>query len=113
MATKQTQDIDLGLTRNDYSNRPTRAVLTIETDKAYRTGIDSDAKVQWHGAGFRTHAFGLGGGGDFSKTIAKNLTARATQKAIDTLHAQTFTPETIAALTAEALAYYAEGKDKH
>lgn len=111
MATKQTQNIDLGLTRNE-NNRPARGILTLETSKAYRGGVESDAKVMWHGTGFRVHAFGLGGGGDFSKTLARNTTAKATQKAIDTLHAQTFTPETIAALTAEVLAYYAEGKDK-
>lgn len=113
MATKQTQDIDLGLTRNEYGDtgRPQHAFLTIATDKGYR-GITSDAQVMWHGAHSRQHAFGLGGGGDFSKVITVNKTARATQRVIDSQHGLTFTPEVIAALTAEALAYYADGKDK-
>jgi len=112
MATKQTQEIELGLTRNEYNDptRTFRAVLEIETDK-WTGEIRATAKVMWHGHHSRQHAYGLGGGGDFSKTLAKSP-ARATQKAIDTLHAQTFTPEVIAALTAEALDWYATGKDK-
>lgn len=114
MASKQTQDINLNLTRNEWGKPDGKlqsAVLTIETDKHYNGGLDATATVFWFGDHSRSHAFGLGGGGDFSKTLAVNKTARATQKAIDTLHAQTFTPEVIASLTAEAIAYYVDGKD--
>lgn len=113
MATDRKQDIDLGLTRNEWGDatRPQTCVLEISTGKHYY-GLGAQAQVYWLRPQSRSCALGLGGGGDFSKTLAKVLGRRATQKAIDTLHAQTFTPETIAALTAEALAYYAEGKDK-
>ncbi len=114
MATDREQDIDLGLTRNEYNDptRPRRAVLTISTGKHYY-GLGAEARVYWVGNHFRSCAMSLGAsGGDYSRTLAKVPNGRATQKAIDTLHAQTFTPETIASLTAEALAYYAEGKDK-
>lgn len=115
MAHKQTQDINLNLTRNEWGNPDGKlqtAVLNIETDKAYSGGLDSRAQVFWLADHSRSCAIGMGHGGDFSKKIAVNKALRATQKAIDTMHAAVFTPEVIASLTAEALAYYAEGNDK-
>lgn len=110
MAQKKTQHIDLGITRVDMG-REVRAELTVETDKGYRGGIESDARVSWVGNGFRTHAFGLGAGGDFTKKFL--LTPGiCTQKKIDTQHAQVFTPEVLDALTAEAKDYYANNRDK-
>lgn len=113
MATKQTQDIDLGIVRYEHgdSTRPQRAVLTIETDKAYNGGIESDAKVMWHGdrVRVRSHMFGIGKkGGDFSKTILRSdKTVRATQSAINRQHGCVFSRPVVDQLTADAKAHYA------
>lgn len=110
MATKRTQEIDLGLTRREYADDPKstrRAVLEIETSKAYNGGVESDATVYWHGDHSRQHSFGLAGGGDFSKRLKRDTTVKATQKAIDTQYAQVFTADVLAALMAEAKEYYA------
>lgn len=81
--------------------------LTLETDKAYSGGVDCTAQVSWiDERGFSTMALGLGGGGDFSRTYAK-VKGAATQKRIDTLHADTFTPEFIDSIKAEVRTYYA------
>ncbi len=108
MANDQKQDIDLGITRLEYGDaaRAKRAVLEIETGKGSR-GIASRADVFWVGGGGRQHCFALGGsGGDFSKRL-KVSDARATQSNIDRQHAEVFTPEVLASLTAEARAHYA------
>lgn len=110
MATKRTQDIDLGIVRYEYGDaqRPQRAVLTIETDKSGRGGIESIATVMWCGDHSRQHMFGLAGGGDFSIRVFQTLkTMRATQKAINFIHAGAFTPEKIAELIEQAKAHYA------
>lgn len=111
MATSITQDIDLGISRVDTTTggRIQRAILTIDTSKALRGGLESDATVSWHSEHSRSHAFGLGGGGDFSKKLHRSMqNVKATQKAIDTQHAAVFTPDVVEALVAEAKAYYAE-----
>lgn len=112
MAKEKTQDIDLGIVRFEYGDAasPQRAVLTIETDKAYRGGIQSNAKVMWHGAQARSHMFGLGSdGGDFSTRVHITAgTVRATQKAIDVQHATVFTAARIAELIEAAKAHYAD-----
>lgn len=116
MASDIKQDIELGLARNEYyyPNTKFRAVLTIETGKGYSGGIESTATVFWVGNHSRDHAFGLGSsGGDFSRNLVRtSYTVRATQKAIERQHATVFTAEVVAVLTAKALAWYAEGKDK-
>jgi hypothetical protein len=112
MAQDREHVIDLELEREDYSKRVTRARLTLETSKSYNGGIRSIARVDWVGAGFVTHALGLGAGGDFSANVLRNTSARATQKAIDTQHARAFPPAVVDALTIQAKDYYATGKDK-
>lgn len=49
--------------------------------------------------------------GDFRKVILRTL-ARATQKNLNTQHANVFTPAAIDALKAEALAFYAAKQKK-
>jgi hypothetical protein len=81
--------------------------LTLETDKAYNGGVDCTAQVSWiDERGFASHVLGIGGGGDFSRTYAK-VKGIATQKRIDTMHAQTFTPEFIESIKAEVRSFYA------
>lgn len=117
MATPQKQDIELDISRLEYNDatRPQRAVLTLETAKSYRGGLESDAKVYWVGKNFRSFAMSLSakGGGDFSKLVLhSHPTVKATQKAIDSQHMQAFTAEAVAELVASAKAYYAAGLDK-
>jgi hypothetical protein len=89
------------------TGKPRRCRLTLETDKAYSGGVDCTAQVGWMDSqGFTQIALGIGGGGDFSKTYVK-IKGIATQKRIDTLHAQTFTPELIEQIKDEVRAYYA------
>ena len=112
MANDQKQNIELGITRLEWgdSQRPQRAVLEISTSKHYY-GLGSEAKVYWHGQHSRSNmmSIGSGGGGDFSKTVARaDRTVKATQKNIDKLHATAFTPEVIAELVEAAKAHYAE-----
>lgn len=109
MANDQKLDIDLGLHRREYRDgREQNAVLTIKTGKSFRGGLSSTATVFWLSEHSRSHAFGVGGGGDFSETIEQSQTAvRATQSAIDKQHSRVFTDEVIATLTAKAKAYYA------
>jgi hypothetical protein len=106
MATKQITTIPLGLNRIDMG-RETTAHLLLETSKDLYGGIHSTATVKWMGNGFYTHSFAFGaGGGDFRKTLIADKSARATQRAIDTLHARTFTPAAVTEITASALAHY-------
>lgn len=49
--------------------------------------------------------------GDFRKVVLRTR-ARATQKTLDSQHAQAFTPETIAALKVEILAFYASKRKR-
>lgn len=63
----------------------------------------------WEGQNSRSHAFGIAGGGDFSKTLLQSDKAvKGTQRNIDNQHAKVFTPEKIAEITKEASMYYAE-----
>jgi IMP cyclohydrolase len=114
MAIDRTQQLDLDIVRYEYDdvNRPQRAVLFLETGKAYNKGLEATATVFWISSASRSHAFGLGGGGDYSKKIATEPTARATQKAIDTFNTATFTPAVCNALLEDAKGYYAAGMDK-
>lgn len=118
MAQAQKQDIDLGIVRLEYGDaaRPQRATLQIETSKYYNGGLISDAGVYWVGATCRQQLISMGGDdGDWQKRMIVNRTAKATQKNIDTQHAQAFTPEVIAQLAEYAKLHYARviraGKD--
>ncbi len=104
-------DVDLGIERNEYGERGgrrQRAVLTLDTGKAYNGGIESHVRVFWLSEHSRSHAFGLAGGGDFSKDILK-VPGVCTQRKIDAQHAAVFTAEAVAALVKEALLEY-DGK---
>lgn len=75
--------IDMGFDRRE---------LHIETDKGYRGGIETSAtcyQITEDGCG-RQHAFGLAGGGDFSKQL-KVSPARGTEKALLALHTEAMT----------------------
>jgi hypothetical protein len=103
MAQEKKQVIDLGLTRQASNREMEKAIMELRTDKGFRGGLRSSATVFWTNGTWKScELFG-----DFSKTVMQNPNVRATQKAIDTQHAQVFTPAAIAALTAEALAHYA------
>ena len=112
MAVEKSEVIELGLTRTDSNHEERKAILVIKTDKDFRGGLRSTATVFWAGLHSRQHAFGLGSGGDYSKTLFQNPGVRATQKAIDTQHARVFTEELRADLTTESRQWYADGKDK-
>lgn len=112
MAENKTQEIELGITRMEYDDpeRPQRAVLELQTAKHYDGGLVSRASVYWHGKHSRSHAIGVGNSttGDYSRRPARTDTGvRATQKNIDTRHAEIFTPEVVETITAEAKAHYA------
>lgn len=111
MADDKTQEIELGITRLEYGDttRPQRAVLELKTGKHYDGGLVCRASVYWHGFHSRSQLIGLGtNSGDYSRRPARTDTGvRATQKNIDNRHAEIFTPEAVAAITAEAKAHYA------
>ena len=106
MAIKRVIKIDLPeLNRTKGDNRLTtgECVLVLETDKAYRGGVDASGRVHWRefGSGFITTVL--------FQDYAKTYVARpgiATQKAIDRLHAEIFTPERIEQIKAEVVAFY-------
>jgi hypothetical protein len=110
MANKIEQIIDLNFSKDDHGDTM-HANLHIETDKGFRKDIRSEARVFWHGRNSRQHTFGLAGGGDFSKTL-KTQPAIATQKNIQKQWDEVFTPESIAAITDEAKAWYESGQNK-
>ena len=108
MATDKKQFVPLPeLDHTDRAGRATKGRLMLETGKGYNGGLQCDATVHHVGNGFATHAFGLGSGGDFSEKVALNKTARATQKAIDTLHDQTFTQDAIDGILQRVKQWYA------
>jgi hypothetical protein len=115
MANAQKVDIDLELSRLEYDDatRPQRAVLMIETAKSYAGSLRSQATVYWLGLHGRSTCMAFfGGGGDFNRHLFSSAkTVKATQKAIDTQHAQVFTPEVIAGLVQAAKDYYSKGSD--
>lgn len=110
MAKAQRRDIDLGIKRYEYGEaaRPRVAVLQIETSKHYNGGLISDAQVFWVGDHSRSQMLGIGGpGGDFGKRVkVSGRDVKATQKAIDTQHAEVFTAEVVAQLVEAAKAHY-------
>ena len=111
MADEKRDAIELGITRLEYGDptRPQRAVLELSTGKHYDGGLSSRASVYWHGDYSRSQLIGIGSSeGDYSRRPARTDKAvRATQKAIDRQHAEAFTPEVVATITAEAKAHYA------
>ena len=105
-------EVELGFTRLDYDNDPNslrRAVLEFETlEDYYDGGIVSTATVFWDRDGGRSHHSCIGepARGDYSST-AGHSTLPATKPNIEKQHAQVFTPQAIAELTAAAKAHYA------
>ncbi len=112
MAAEKSEVIELGLTSTDDIGEVRKAILVLDTHKGLGGRLKSSATVFWKGFQSRQHAFGLGGGGDYSKTLLQCPCARATQKVIDTQHAQVFTDEVRADLATEARKWYEDGRDK-
>ena len=112
MAAQKSEVIELDLTRTDDGGELQKAILVLKTDKDFHGGLKSSATVFWEGFHSRQHAFGLGGGGDYAKTLLQSPSVRATQKAIDSQHARVFTNTLRADLTTESRQWYADGKDK-
>ena len=83
------------------------AQMELSTEK-YDTGkIVSAAHIHFVKDGMLTFELC----GDFRKVLLRT-TARASQKMLDAQHTLVFTPETIEALKAEALAFYAAKKKR-
>ncbi len=102
--------IELGQAKEEHSDRIGTRVLEIETGRSYRAGtIETDARVYLISDHCRTHVFGLGSGGDFSKTLAK-ISGRATEKAIRAAH-EAATPMFADAEKA-AREYYESGRNR-
>lgn len=81
-----------------------RAILNLVTRKGMN-GLHSAASVHFaEPNGIVTFELC----GDFRKVLAHDRSARATQKAIDGLHAATFTPEAIESLKIIARAFYVD-----
>lgn len=112
MAVDRSEVIELGLTRADFAGELRKAVLILKTAKDSRGGLRSDATVFWEGFHSRQHEFGLGAGGDYSKTLLEIPNVRATQKAIDAQHAQVFTENFRADLKTQSRQWYTEGRNK-
>ena len=91
----------------ELNREDTRAELQIKTYKNDYGQIVSAARVHFVKDGMITFEIF----GDFSKTVLR-IKGRATQKNLDTQHAQAFTPESIAALKAEVLAFYASKRKR-
>lgn len=103
MANDKRQDIELGITRDKGASKE-RAVLELRTSKGFRSGVQATATVFWISEdGYRSRLLF----GDFQQNVAATPAVKATQKAIDTLHAQAFTTAEIEALTEKAKEYYA------
>jgi hypothetical protein len=111
------QQLDLVLTRGHDGKQPLRATtevelgierrrLMIETRKGTH-GLHSRAwVVQWSECGRHfTHVMGIGGEGDFARTLAHQPGARGTETAIRAMHAQSLAQ--LDTLRAQALAHYA------
>jgi hypothetical protein len=83
------------------------AQLYLSTDKMLSGGLCSSASIHYINAegNITFEVFG-----DYRQVCARKKVT-ATQKAIDTLHAVTFIPETIEALKVAAVAYYANKGD--
>lgn len=112
MASSQRRDIDLGITRFERGDNAAKkvAVLQIETRKHYNGGLISDASVFWVGDYSRSQLLSFGAdGGDYSKRLKVSSKAKATQKAIDSQHAEVFTDVAVDALVDDAKGYYAVG----
>lgn len=79
--------------------------LRITTSKSQGYGVICSAKVVTVHADHYTHAFGLAGGGDWSRRLAQDAKMRGTEKNLVALHVKCTADE--AALVAEARAHYA------
>jgi hypothetical protein len=79
--------------------------LRISTDKTQGYGVICRAMVVTVHADHFTHAYGLAGGGDWSRRLAQEPKMRATEKNLVALHERCTADE--ATLLAEARAHYA------
>jgi hypothetical protein len=91
----------------DGAGHGRKCILTLSTSKLSRT-MAATATVTWLDPdfGYESHLLF----GDFSWTAAKRGGV-ATQRAIDTLHAEAFTPEAIERIKAEVRAFYAKNPE--
>lgn len=99
----------LGITRTDHLKRELTLELEITTRKSIRGGVHCSASVFRIGDRLRTHTFGLGAGGDFSKNLEEDRAARCTEKTVKAMHERAVAK--LADLVEEAKAYYAKGAD--
>ena len=110
MAQKKRMDIyipELNRAGDDKAVDSGICLLVLETDKAYRGGVEAHGRIHWKRKdGMMVTGFG-GNLGDYGKTYAK-VDGVATQKRIDTLHTETFTEAFIVnTIVPEVRAYYA------
>lgn len=104
MAYQRTTTISLNVSGMD-AGTPVVAHLILTTDRASKGGIESLAIVEWRGGVCAVRAFGRGDSGDFYRTVHQtDRMVRATQKRIDTQHAEVFTPEVVKELQEAAKA---------
>ena len=106
MANEANQYIPLqSLDRVNAQGEKETAELYLYTHKYGDGGVISMASVHFVGNGYRVcELFG-----DYGRRMKLDRAARATQKAIDTQHAEVFTPDTIAEILKQVTAHY-EGK---
>jgi hypothetical protein len=91
----------------ELNNEQGAAKLELSTRKYSNGQIVSAAHIQYAKDGMLIFMMYS----DFSKTVLR-IKGRATQKTLDSQHAQAFTPETIAALKVEILAFYASKRKR-
>jgi hypothetical protein len=82
-----------------------RARLEAMTDTSSRGGLSSSVQMQFADQTGPNFTFEMCG--DFRKIVLSTKNLRGTQKAINTHHSMAFSPESVQALKAEALAFYA------
>jgi len=103
MAREPKQIIDIP----ELNNEQGAAKLELSTRKYSNGQIVSAAHVSFCRDGMMVFELY----GDFSKTMLR-IKGRATQRTLDAQHAQAFTPESIAALKSEVLAFYASKRKR-
>ena len=110
MANKRRIEIfipELDRTTGDKALTEGLCVLVLETDKAYRGGVECDGRVHWQRNGFQSTVLFQ----DYAKTYVTRPGV-ATQKKIDTQHAEIFTEARILEIVTEVRAFYAALDEK-
>lgn len=85
-------------------------LLSLVTSKNYNGNLETRATVFNVRAHSRQHAFGLAGGGDFSKKVCAQVGVKGTEKAIRTAHENAL--QFLDGLIIEAKSYYVAGKNR-